>query len=262
MSRGDAWTEAEGEALRGMASLGITMVDAAHRLHRDPSTVVRHASQLGLTWTRPARAAASPPERAVNPYAWTDADDQWLYRPGGCRMDPRDGCERNGSAWPDGLAALEDAWHPVAAWQQVSEGSPGRASNVNGWFWLPQSLSAWRGAPSDAANGRERRPKLGVVARDLALRVDDNWVVVGQLFADIRSERHGGLKALSTGIGEVEPEHLNAINALFGSGTRARWRSYIDGQLMDFDAFVTQIRLRSDGSADITLTATGPPSPA
>jgi hypothetical protein len=76
--RGDAWTEAEAEALRAMASLGITMVEAARRLHRDHSTVLRHASQLGRTWARRPSAATSRSERAVNPYAWTQADDRWL----------------------------------------------------------------------------------------------------------------------------------------------------------------------------------------
>lgn len=87
-------------------------------------------------------------------------------------------------------------------------------------------------------------------------------MIVGQLFTDIRLERHGGLKALSTAMGEVQPEHLKVMDAMFRARTLARWRSHVEGQLMDFDGFVTQIRLRSDRSAEITITPTGPPAPA
>lgn len=43
-------------------------------------------------------------------------------------MDPRDGGERNGSARPDGLATLEDAWSSVAIRQPVSEGGAGETA--------------------------------------------------------------------------------------------------------------------------------------
>jgi hypothetical protein len=46
-------------------------------------------------------------------------------------MDPRPGGERNGSAWPDGLAPLEDAWYPVAAGQALSQGCSGPASDLS-----------------------------------------------------------------------------------------------------------------------------------
>jgi transposase-like protein len=54
--QGDVWTE----ALRAMASLGISMLEAARRLHRHHSTVLRHAKKLGLEWCRPASALKTP----------------------------------------------------------------------------------------------------------------------------------------------------------------------------------------------------------
>lgn len=69
--RGDLWIEAE--ALRGMASLGISMVEAARPLHRHHSTVLRHARRLDLKWRRPAPAPKTP--KGPVGRRWTEAED-------------------------------------------------------------------------------------------------------------------------------------------------------------------------------------------
>lgn len=69
----------ETQKLRDLASVGISMVEAARRLNRSPSTVVRHAHLLGLDWRRPPTAPKVPsPKREPSTYAWTEADDRWL----------------------------------------------------------------------------------------------------------------------------------------------------------------------------------------
>jgi hypothetical protein len=67
------------EKLRVFASAGISMVEAARRLERSPSTVVRRVRALGLLWRRPEPAAKPPkppkPRRRPAGRPWTDADD-------------------------------------------------------------------------------------------------------------------------------------------------------------------------------------------
>lgn len=64
------------EELRDLAIAGISMVEAAGRLQRSHSTIVRHVSKLNLNWRRPP----APPKPAKPPKGparrpWTDAED-------------------------------------------------------------------------------------------------------------------------------------------------------------------------------------------
>jgi predicted nuclease of predicted toxin-antitoxin system len=65
--------------LRELATAGISMVEAARRLHRHPSTVLRQARKLGLLWRRPAAAQKTPkPPTGPPGRRWTEADDARL----------------------------------------------------------------------------------------------------------------------------------------------------------------------------------------
>jgi transposase-like protein len=69
----------ETEALRELATAGISMVEAARRLHRHHSTVLRNARKLGLEWRRPQpipRPAKAP--KGSGGRRWTDAEDARL----------------------------------------------------------------------------------------------------------------------------------------------------------------------------------------
>ena len=59
-------TVAELDQLRLWATLGITRVEAARRLGRSPSAVIRRVKDLGLDWTSPRRAVAEPKHPWVN----------------------------------------------------------------------------------------------------------------------------------------------------------------------------------------------------
>jgi hypothetical protein len=74
--KGDLWTRAEDEALRELAKIGITMVEAARRLGRDPSTVQKHSR--GLTWVRPQKADKPVRELATSARPWTTDEDELL----------------------------------------------------------------------------------------------------------------------------------------------------------------------------------------
>jgi hypothetical protein len=66
----------EVKRLHELADAGISMVEAARRLRRHPTTVSRRVRDVGLEWTGPPRRPPKPPW--VNPHAWTEADDRWL----------------------------------------------------------------------------------------------------------------------------------------------------------------------------------------
>jgi hypothetical protein len=67
------------EKLQLLATAGISMVEAARRLQRSPSTVVRRVREMGLDWRRPPAApkAPKPPKGPVG-RRWTDAEDARL----------------------------------------------------------------------------------------------------------------------------------------------------------------------------------------
>jgi transposase len=73
------FSAAERKRLRELATVGITMVEAARRLQRSHSTVVRRARKLGLEWRRPAAVpkAPKPPKRSAG-RRWTEAEDARL----------------------------------------------------------------------------------------------------------------------------------------------------------------------------------------
>jgi transposase len=70
----------EVEKLRQMARLGISRIEAARRLRRSPSTVIRRVREMGLAWRQPpARTRRpKPPPKAPAGRRWTDADDARL----------------------------------------------------------------------------------------------------------------------------------------------------------------------------------------
>lgn len=70
-------TMAEREQLRGLSTAGITRVEAARRLGRSPSMVIRRVKEMDLEWTPPPRRSRLEKEPWANPHAWTDADDRW-----------------------------------------------------------------------------------------------------------------------------------------------------------------------------------------
>jgi transposase len=72
------FSSAELEQLQLFAGAGISRVEAARRLGRSPSTVIRRVSQMGLEWTPPPRHQGAEKLPWVNPNAWTEADDRWL----------------------------------------------------------------------------------------------------------------------------------------------------------------------------------------
>ncbi len=62
--RGDVWTEAAAEALREMASLGISKSEAARRLGRHPARISVRSRRAELRWTpapKQPRKAKPPP---------------------------------------------------------------------------------------------------------------------------------------------------------------------------------------------------------
>ena len=73
------FSSAETEQLRQLATVGISMVEAARRLHRHHSTVIRHAKKLGLEWRRPQPAPKTPrPPKGPGGRRWTEAEDARL----------------------------------------------------------------------------------------------------------------------------------------------------------------------------------------
>jgi Helix-turn-helix domain len=73
------FSAAERERLRELATAGISMVEAARRLRRSPSTVVRRVRGLGLEWRRPQPAPKTPkPPRGPVGRRWTEAEDERL----------------------------------------------------------------------------------------------------------------------------------------------------------------------------------------
>jgi Helix-turn-helix domain len=73
------FSAAERERLRELASAGISMVEAARRLRRSPSTVVRRVREMGLDWRRPPAAPKAPkPPKGPAGRRWTDAEDARL----------------------------------------------------------------------------------------------------------------------------------------------------------------------------------------
>lgn len=74
------WAEAEADALREMASLGISKSEAARRLGRHPSTVSIHSRRVRLEWTPPPKRPRRDKQLPVGPIPrpWTDVDDRLL----------------------------------------------------------------------------------------------------------------------------------------------------------------------------------------
>jgi len=69
----------ETQKLRELARAGISMSEAARRLHRHHATVIRHASELGLEWRRPQPAPkAAKPSKGPVGRRWTEAEDARL----------------------------------------------------------------------------------------------------------------------------------------------------------------------------------------
>lgn len=67
------------EKLQLLATAGISMVEAARRLRRSPSTVVRRVREMGLEWRRPPAAARPPkPPKAPAGRRWAEAEDARL----------------------------------------------------------------------------------------------------------------------------------------------------------------------------------------
>lgn len=65
--------------LRTLATAGISMAEAARRLHRHHSTVIRHARKLGLQWRRPPVIPQAPkPPKGPAGRRWTPDEDQRL----------------------------------------------------------------------------------------------------------------------------------------------------------------------------------------
>jgi hypothetical protein len=78
--QGDSWTSAESAALRKLAALGISRVEAARRLGRHASTISVRARRAGLKWTPPPAPPKSKKAMPAGPSArpWTDEDDRML----------------------------------------------------------------------------------------------------------------------------------------------------------------------------------------
>jgi hypothetical protein len=69
----------ETEALRELATAGISMAEAGRRLHRHHATVIRRARRLGLEWRRPPVAPNVPkPPKGSAGRRWTEAEDASL----------------------------------------------------------------------------------------------------------------------------------------------------------------------------------------
>jgi transposase len=69
----------ETKRLRQLATAGISMVEAARRLHRHHSTVIRHTRKLGLEWRWPPAAPKTPkPPKGPAGRRWTEAEDARL----------------------------------------------------------------------------------------------------------------------------------------------------------------------------------------
>jgi transposase len=69
----------ESSKLRQLAGAGISMAEAARRLQRSHSTVIRHVRTLALEWRRPQPAPKSPkPPKGPAGRRWTDAEDARL----------------------------------------------------------------------------------------------------------------------------------------------------------------------------------------
>lgn len=123
----------EKRQLRELATAGISMVEGGRRLHRDPSTVVRHSHLLGLNWRRPpAVTKAQPTRREPSPNAWTEPDDRWLLA-------------LAAAGWTVGLAAneMDRAYNTVL-----------RHSKKPGIRWLQVNKSR-RGAPAERPGDRQ-----------------------------------------------------------------------------------------------------------
>jgi hypothetical protein len=91
------WTEAEAEALREMASLGISKSEAARRpLGRHSATISVRSRRADVRWTPPPKQSrkAKPPPLGPIPRPWTEEDDRLLS-------------ELAASGVPVGLAAKE-----------------------------------------------------------------------------------------------------------------------------------------------------------
>ncbi len=75
------FSAAEVQRLRKLATAGISMVEAARRLQRSHSTIVRQVSKLTLDWRRPALAPKAPrPPKGPAGRRWTEADDARFTR--------------------------------------------------------------------------------------------------------------------------------------------------------------------------------------
>lgn len=115
----------EVRALRELAAAGITRVEAARRLGRSHSTVVRQVQQMRLEWIAPPRTT---PRRRMPPspsaYAWTVADDEWLLA-------------LHAAGWTQGMASNE---------MNRPHGTVWRKSKKLGIEW-PRSGKSIKGAP-------------------------------------------------------------------------------------------------------------------
>ncbi|HCG02021.1 MAG TPA: hypothetical protein DEV93_15940 [Chloroflexi bacterium] len=118
------FSAAERERLRDLAAAGISRVEAARRLKRSPSAVIRRVRELGLAWTPPTRLARPERQPYINPYAWTEADDRWLLA-------------LAAAGWTQGLAANEMDRPAQTVW---------RHSKTLGIRWPPGNKSR-KGAP-------------------------------------------------------------------------------------------------------------------
>jgi hypothetical protein len=78
---GDIWTKEEAAALLKMATMGVTRTEAARRLGRHASTVLKHIMLARIEWKPPARKPR-PEKPLLGPTArpWSEKDDQLLTR--------------------------------------------------------------------------------------------------------------------------------------------------------------------------------------